>query len=541
MALASTTAPLSPTAASKGRTRVVDAVLAAALLCASVLARRHVLPHDGLWGDDAWVAFGAKHGSPGGLLTAGFAHPGFTAVLMVWSRVLRAPEDMAVVPFAIGVVSPTVLYVALRRFGHAVSISLLLAVSLLAARFHVEYSGRVKTYVIDAVVVLVFAVVVPRLARRRWDWRVAAGYVAVTVVVGVLTPFGLIAGAAATVLLLLRPAGDLPWRAGAAVAQATVYGMLSLAVRERYGVQKLHDWWEDTFDGFIGSRGHVLHVPGDTVRHLYRSVVPFAGRGGALAVLLLGIAIAGLVADAAVRRHTSRALRAQYLLVLLLAAVAAGILGLLPFGPTAAGMRLSIWLLPLYAIGTAAALRYGRSWLARYDYARAAFDAGAIVLAIVIAGSAVGDGGSRYPLNGVRTATNYIEAHLGADGVVLVDHDRGQYPFGVQTSLAVALAPTPHGKVAFEPRFRDTRVHTVAYTTGGSTTVILSGTRDIEHHHTLPSVLRRARHVYVLTPGWTAVPQGDRFALGVTLRLAGYRPRGLHRFDETEVAEWARP
>jgi hypothetical protein len=493
-----------------------------------------------LWGDDAWVAFGAKRGAAGDLLTAGVAHPGFTALLMVWSRVLHAPEDMALVAFAVGAVSPALLYVVLRRFGHAVSIALLLATTLFAARLHVDYSGRVKTYVIDALVVLLFVVLIPRLTRARWDWRVATGYVALTFVVGCFSPFGLLAGGAATVIVLVRPTGDFPWRAGAAVVQAALYGALSLAVRHRYGVRKLHDWWHDEFDGFVGSRHEPLQLPGEVLRHLYRSVVPFTGRGGAIAMFVLAIAIAGLVADAVVRPRSGRASRAQYLLVLLAAAVVAGIAGLLPFGPTAAGMRLSIWLLPLYAIGTAAALQYARRWLARYDHGRSVFDAVVIVLAVLIGTSAVGSGGSTYPLSGMRTATEFVEAHLGADGAVFVDHTRGLYPYGVHTSLPVALQPTPRGKVAFEPRFRDPRVHVLAYGGDNGTQLLLTGKRDVAKHVTVPSVVAGATRVFVFTPGAAALMPSSRFALGVTLQAAGYRLRRVHRFDATEVEEWAR-
>ena len=88
---------------SDGRWSVVDLAIVLALLVAGVVARRHVLPHDGLFGDDAWQAFGAMHASPSNFVTVGFSAPGFTGVLAVWHSILHKPEAMADVAFAAGV------------------------------------------------------------------------------------------------------------------------------------------------------------------------------------------------------------------------------------------------------------------------------------------------------------------------------------------------------------------------------------------------------------------------------------------------------
>src|SRR5205823_6107545 len=85
---------------------VADVAIVLVLVVAAVVARRHVLPEDGLVGDDAWQAFGAMHASPSNLLTVGFSAPGFTAVLAVWHAIARRPESMADVAFAAGVLGP---------------------------------------------------------------------------------------------------------------------------------------------------------------------------------------------------------------------------------------------------------------------------------------------------------------------------------------------------------------------------------------------------------------------------------------------------
>ena len=112
--------------------RWADTLTVLALLVAGFVARRNVLPHDGLFGDDAWQAFGAANGSLRDFMTVGFSAPGFTGVLMLWHRLAGTPEAMADLAFAAGVMTPAVLYVALRRFGMAWSVSVLIGAAVAA-------------------------------------------------------------------------------------------------------------------------------------------------------------------------------------------------------------------------------------------------------------------------------------------------------------------------------------------------------------------------------------------------------------------------
>jgi hypothetical protein len=52
------------------------------------LTRRGGLSRDGLWHDDAVTAVGAVKGSLSQLLVTGFDHPGFTAGLRAWDRLV---------------------------------------------------------------------------------------------------------------------------------------------------------------------------------------------------------------------------------------------------------------------------------------------------------------------------------------------------------------------------------------------------------------------------------------------------------------------
>ena len=83
------------------------------------------------------------------------------------------------------------VYLVLRRFGYARSISSLLGAALVASEIHIIYSGRVRSYVIDVLVVLALAAIVPSIARRRWSWRTAVAWLAGAVLVGSLGVFAL--------------------------------------------------------------------------------------------------------------------------------------------------------------------------------------------------------------------------------------------------------------------------------------------------------------------------------------------------------------
>src|SRR5260221_2940583 len=330
-----------------------DALAIVGLFVAAFVARRHVLPHDGLFGDDAWQGFGAAKGSLGNFITVGFSAPGFTGALMVWHRFVGAPEQMADLAFAAGVVTPAVLYIALRRFGFVWSISLLLGAALASEKLNVVYSGRVKSYVIDALIVLGFVALLPRLVRVHFGWRAAALWVVGSFAVGFFSPFALVAALVAGMIVLLRPAGDRAMRTVAVAGQGVLYVALTLAVRQTYNVKALALWWKNNYDGFIGFNAQPLRLLSHVVTHMRRVAVVFSGGPGWWATLVLIAALTALAVYALARRRTARALRAQYLLLLLFAAVAASVVSVLPFGPTSVGMRLSLWLVPIFPIGVA--------------------------------------------------------------------------------------------------------------------------------------------------------------------------------------------
>jgi hypothetical protein len=519
------------------RRSVVDSVAVVALLVGAVVTRRNVLPHDGLFGDDAWQAFGAIHASAGHFLTVGFSGLGFTTLLIVWHALAPGPEQLAQVAFAAGVVGPAVFYVLLRRFGNRRSISLLIGSAVVSERLNIIYSGRVKSYVIDALVVLGLVVVVPRLARRQWNWRFTLGWVVGAVLVGSFSPFALLAALVAGLLLLVRPSHDIEYRIVAVGAQGFVYGTLSLAVRRTYDVTSLEQWWQRTYDGFI-----VSHSPfgllSQTFTHLRRVAAVFSGGPAWWATVCLVAAIGALILDAIVRDRSPRTLRAQFLVLLLLAALVGGVTKMLPFGPTHDGARLSLWLTPIFAIGAARALTRLCDAVTGRRVGTVVFDAVAVLAALLIVLNAATDS-PRYPQRGANSATDFIEAHLVPTSAVFVEHVNGVFPYAVATHLPVAVRPE-HARVAFVPSFNDPRIHYLAFPDPSGADMLLTAPSDRHHPHNIVSAIGNATEVFLYLIAPSTVIRRGTAAFGTLLRDLDFGPAQTVRFDNALVLTWRR-
>jgi hypothetical protein len=515
--------------------RRLDALAVLALFIAAVVARRDVLPHGLLFPDEAWEALGAAKGSLGNLLTVGFSAPGFTGVLMGWHKLFGVPEQMAYVPFAAGIVTPPLTYVALRRFGSAPSIGLLLGAALASEKLNIVYSGRVKSYVIDVPIVLAFAVLLPRLVRVHFTWRSAVLWVVGSFAVGFFSPFALIASAVAGAILVVKPAGDRAMRVVAVGTQGVLLAVLTLLVRRTYDVKALTSWWKGTYDGFIGfDDTRPFHLVPDLATHLRRVASVFSGGPGWWAALVLIVAIVTLAVDARVRGRSARAVRAQYLLLLLFVAVAAGVADILPFGPVSIGMRLSLWLVPIFVIGGASALDRVRIRLEGHTPIRAAFDVSAVVVAVVlIVGASTG-----LPANHVNDRGNaaaYVEGALTKNDVVFIDHTNAMYSYAVASHLDVGIRAVKD-LVAFEPDFRDPRFHYFQFAGDHTDRVVLTATPPGADTN-LARVIGRADRVYIYAPD--AQLRG-RFSFALALRRLGYRQESDTRFNFARVVVWRR-
>jgi hypothetical protein len=530
-----------PDATPDAKFRWAEVLTVLALVVAGFVTRRNVLPHDGLFGDDAWQAFGAAKGSLRDLMTVGFSGPGFTATLMLWHRLAHAPETMADLAFAAGVVTPAVLYVALRRFGLAWSISVLLGGAVASEKFNVIYSGRVKSYVIDALIVVGIVALLPRLTRVRFGWRAVGLWIAGSFVVGFFSPFALIAAGVAGVILVLEANDDRVMRSCAVAGQVALALGLSVAVRRTYNVRALQIWWKTKQDGFIGFDANPFGLVSAVVTHLRRVAAVFSGGPNWWAALVLTAAVIALAIDAFVRRRPGCVVRARYLLFLLAAAVAASVLSVLPLGPTLAGggARLSVWLVPIFAIGAASALGHLRAALRDRQGLRVAFDVAAVVVAVLLIVRASG-GGPPYPAAGSRSATQFVEKALKPDDGVFIEVTAGMYPYAIASRLDPVVQPTPRKKIAFGAEFADRRIHYLGFTGHLGERLVLTSASDAHHKADIRRAVGGASRIFFYVEDLRTIPVRGRATFAALLRGLDFRLERDVRFGHWQVMVWQR-
>jgi hypothetical protein len=449
-----------------------DVAVAVVLLILAVLIRGGALPSDGLYRDDAWVVTSVVHGSPGELLWVGWAHPGFTAILMAWGTLMGNEAVRFAYPvFVVGVLTPALLYLALRWFDFVRAVALLLAAALLAAHVHVEYSGRVKPYVIDTLVVLGLAVVLPRLDRARWRWPLAVGWVAGALALSSLSSFAVVATGGAGVILavgaLTRSTPDRRFR----VAAVAVQGVASLgyigSTRDLYNVEAVENFWRTRNDAFPEFTFNPFALIGELVQHARRVTEVFPGGRGWLALLWFAAAVVGLTLAS---RHGRNRVRARFLGLVLVAAVLAGFARMLPFGAVnqgvvANGGRVSLWLIPVVALGLATALQavHARAG-AQSRPLQLGLEATMYITAVVLAVSALTEPRVTYPVRGTAGATRFVESQLGPHDVLLMyPTSRWEYVSG--SELDTDLKQDPNVMTGFDPSFRDGRVHVLTKVT----------------------------------------------------------------------------
>ena len=330
---------------------VLDLGITLALVVVAFLNRRGGLPVDGLWFDDSWVAAGAIEGSLGNLMTVGSGHPSLTAFLMAWSTLvgddLRALAYPALV---VGALGPAVLFLALRRFGYSVAISLVLGAALGGVgRVHPLF-GAVKGYVIDPVLILGILLVLPALASRRWRWPLAVGWTISAVVLGGFSSYLLVVTAGVGLLLVLHPAQDRVVRMVSVGAQAVLQVAMLIWAQRSTDLAEIATSMEGDFDGHLTFYANPVRMAQELHLHARRVAEIYPGGSGRWLTVLFAAAVLGLVI-AALSKRPAEAMRGQLGLFALAVAVAGALFGRFPFGttndvPVSLGGRHSMWLTP---------------------------------------------------------------------------------------------------------------------------------------------------------------------------------------------------
>jgi hypothetical protein len=504
-----------------------DLLIAGALLAVAFLVRRHGLPTDGLWLDDGVTGAGLDASSPSQLLTVGSDHPGFIAGLIGWRDIVGGGDAALAYPALIaGTFGPPLLYLGLRACGYERSVGALLGAALAAAGTAIVYSGRVKGYTIDLLVVLALALAIPFLVRTRWRWYMGLIWIAVTAIVAPLSGFALIAVAVAGAIVVLHPTSDLRVRVPAVGIQAAGCIALLVAEQRTYDGSALESQWRDTWDAFVPWDANPITLARGVLVHLRRIAEVFPGGPEWLTKIVVLVALAGLAVAAWRGRQ---AIRARYLLLVIVAALVASVAGKLPFGPTQTfrfsdGGRVSLWLVPVLAIGLAVVLHWLRRLVADRHALRIGFDAAVYLGAAALLVSALAADQLAYPFPGARSAAQFVDSHLGPRDAVLIGQ-RGPYTFAVESDLPSGVEATPQYSIGFVPEFPDPRVHLTGLTID---------------RRAVAADVKGAERVFVYNPehAFSGEERRSRAALASTLAALDFKRERTARFQDAEVDVW---
>jgi hypothetical protein len=501
----------------------VDASLAVGLFIVALLLRWH-FPPDGLFYDDAWQAFGAIKGSFRQLFTVGQTQPGFGLELMVWNRIFGSSAATMVTPALIaGALGPPALYLTLRKLRYAVSISFLLGVALTVNETAILYSGRAKSYTADVLVILSLCLLLPWLARKRWGVAIAVAWFVGSVLVASFSSFMFLASMAAGAILVFHTRGDRRVRVFSVGAQAFAL-LLLLAVEDRtHNAARLSGYFRAS-ESYIPLSLNPVAFGSEIIKHLVRVTDVFPGGPGWLSVLCMIAAVVGL---AVMARRGSRSLIGRFLVLLVLLAMLGSVAKRVPFGPTAADVRVTLWLAPVVAFGLATVLQrvYG-AVVARGNASRLTFNVVAFAVSALLLASVIGVR-RIYPSGGALAAKEAM-AEVGPQDVILITRPE-MYTFALESGAPVNLHPTPGLIIGIAPRFKDKRVHPID---------ILSATAKAE----IVAVLKKTNRALVVDSdaGRTAYKQ-YRSDLASLIASQGFKQQlRPTKFGTGRVTVWLR-
>jgi hypothetical protein len=439
-----------------------DLLLVAVLAVVAVLSRRHGLPTDGLWQDDAEPGAATMKAPLDQLLVVGKDHPGYIAVLKGWRELTDGSSNSLAGPaFIAGILSPSLLYAGLRSLRFERSVSFLLGAALAAAQTDIVNSGRVRSFTTDLLIVLGLAVVLPRLARIKWNWGTALAWLVGAMLIGSFSGFALGAALAAGGILLLHRRSDLWPRLVAVGAQVAASAALYLGEAHNYSSAKIEDYYRELWDAFPDFHANPISLGGDLLVHLRRLADAFPAPAGPTWLALAAglIALAGIVLACLSRQ---RAIAAQFLALVFVATVVGSLFGKVPFGPSQTsalnnGYRVSLWLVPVIAVGLAMVLHLVRRPFGSRRALGIVFDLVVFAAAVAILVSA--GPAPRYPFPGAKSAANYIQTNLGPnDAVILPFHT--EWSFATESRFPVKIVSSPETTESFDPTgWSDPRIH----------------------------------------------------------------------------------
>lgn len=504
------------------------------LTLAALVVRLRALPDDGLLFDDAWVSLGATGGSPGELFAVSTLHPGFSALLMGWARLVPDTTTWVALPALLaGTALPAVVVWAAARLDVRPVVALGVGTLAVMAPTHVIYSGRVKPYTLETLAIVALAVALGPLSRRRWEARDAAAWAVAAVALGSVNAFALVATGLAGLVLVLHPHDDRGARASAVAAQAALQVALLAWMRRSFDHEGLESAWGGTFDGYVDLSTDLPAVVGEVGTHLARVGLVLVDLWW-LALVLVLVAGAGLVAEAWRGRH---AVVARFLLALPLVGFAGSLFELLPFGTRDQtrlfpGTRASLWLLPSVLLGLALAgeRAFERARQRGPSAERTLAAASSVALVVCVLGALGRD--VRYPAPGTDTVADLV-ADRG-DGDLLLVMETARWSLAAVEGMPFALAPDHEAMVGFVPVPVDASLEMVdpgSPWTGSAAQQRVAAGRA-------PGV---AWDCVFLVEGAVGVFDGIRAEIQPGMVVAGFERRDLVIAGESSVEIWGRP
>lgn len=453
----------------------LDALIAVGLVGLAAVPR-YALPLDGFFYDDAWQATAAVRGGPADLATLGQTQPGYALLQMVSVRLFGTGDLVLVAPALIaGALGPAALYLLVVRWmGQARAVAAALAVALLASHTHTAFSGRVKTYTTDVLIVLLVVILVDRLGRRRWTPRTAVAWGLASVALAAFSSFGLILTACAGVVLVLHAQGDRAQRVASVAAQAVVSLILFVVSQLSYSGKGVAAWFADR-GGMIG-HDDLAGLPLRTLQHLHRVTESYTGGSTLLIGVLTAAALLGLLRLAVTGSHQTAG---RFLVLVLSVAVAGSVVGVVPLGGEGYHMaRAHMWLFPALAIGMASTAEEVAARLPRQ--LRPVLGVGLLAVSVPVLVTGV-QRDIIYPYAAERATNTLLLGGLATDDVVLVSRLEA-FSFALSADEPYDLEPHPDRLVGFAPEFDDPRL-VVLYrgTTDQELAAAVEGAQRVRH------------------------------------------------------------
>lgn len=510
-----------------------DIILCTGLFILAFILRQVAQPVDGFFHDDSWALTAVKHGHWTQLPWVSFNHIGFTALMKMVYNLGLSIHSFAVFPWVLGSLGPVAIYALILHTLKHRPLALLFAGLAGFSLLHITYSGRIKPYVVDVIMLCSMALAVKTFAARFWTRRTALIWLLLSLSVAITTIHGFLIAAISGAVLALRFGTewkrDWVWRWPAIALQAVAQLAFLIFISGTYFSKKLSEDW-DRLNGFPDLSQPSLEIAADlysrimTAITIYVPHIPFAPE---IILFLTGCGIIYTI--------TSRDMALRLLVALLGVAVFGNLAGYIPMGGVPVAQRASLWMIPLFATLSAAGLLWIISPLSHrlkkpiYSH----FLTGLLVIGFIIWGytglSERDQRRAKYPVAGMQSATTFLDEHT--DGLIML-LPGSVYQIAAQSEVHVTLKNNPRSIIGYTPIFHAGEIYLTGYAAQKPDRMTLE-VRKAAEAATGPIYLVEMRR-------WMS--EDLRRSVDTGLGQAGFIMEETHEFSRAvRIYEWVKP